>query len=595
MAKQTLIQRIFGIQPKNTATTDPNDPQWYRDRAAALTELDKEYPGAINLVRNQAARDTIHQIKAGINVGVPGVFGSWSRSAGAKFPGGLSNAYGGITFNNWQLRQQARDVYEDSVQARAMVDRFADTVVDSGLTVEPEPMAQILGITQEAAQAWSERTRTAFDMWAKQKNQHRAGLFNFYQIQRLIAIYDERDNDTFMRLFYSDDRALINPLQFEILDTNQIRGDAVTSTILVGRFYDGIERDDSGIETMYHIWVQNNAPSYTPVDIPRIGPGGKRNMLHGFVPTYGGQGRGLSGLGNTLQEFEQLTDLEQATVIKAINHASINMYVKPSQTAPSSNPFDQLGVMGQGVSSIQVGAPGSSSVGNAAMISSPTVTMTPIEEAAFRQPGINVFSLDMGEDLVPFDSKTPSETYGAFVDAFCSYLCAARGMPLEVLLMRFNANYSASRAAILLFWRVACMKRDFMDSNFIGPVYEEWLSCEVAAGRISAPGWTDPILRAAWCSHRLNGTPMPNIDPSQTAEADQKLISMGAKTLDDVARETNGSSGKANRAAITKQFEEMRGAGVAPWLVQSQQQNNPGFGEKPANNPSKSEKTGVSK
>jgi lambda family phage portal protein len=567
MPKQNIFQRVFSRQPK------PVDPtQYARDRVAALAKVDEQFPGTIDLLKNSAARETVQQIKAGVNVGVPGVYGSWSRSAGAKFPGGLSTAFGGITFNNWQLRQQARDVYEDSVQARAMVDRFADTVVDSGLTVEPDPMAQILGITQEQAQIWSEKTRTAFSMWCHQKTQHRAGLFNFYQIQRLLAIYDERDNDTFMRLFYSDDKSLINPLQFEVLDTNQIRGDAVTSTILVGRFYDGIERDASGVETVYHIWVQQEAPTYEPVDIPRIGPGGKRNMLHGFVPSYGGQGRGLSGLGNTLQEFEQLTDLSQATVIKAINHASINMYVKPSATAPSSNPFDQLGNLGQGVSSIQVGAPGSSSAGNAAMVTNPTVTVTPIEEAAFNKPGVNVFSLDMGEDLVPFESKTPSEAYGAFVDAFCSYLCAARGMPLEVLLMRFNANYSASRAAILLFWRVACMKRDFMDSNFIGPTFEEWLGCEVAAGRIACPGWSDPILRAAWCHHRINGTPMPNIDPSMTAEADQKLIGMGAKTLDDVARETNGSSGKTNRAALVKQFKEMTDAGIAPWLIQSPQQ-----------------------
>jgi len=128
-------------------------------------------------------------------------------------------------------------------------------------------------------------------------------------------------------------------------------------------------------------------------------------------------------------------------------------------------------------------------------------------------------------------------------------------MPLEILLMKFNANYSASRAAILLFWRVACMKRDFLDQNFIGPTYEAWLTGEIAAGRISCPGWSDPRLKAAWTAHRLNGTPMPNIDPAKSSVADMNLVAMGGKTLDDVARETNGSSGKANRAALVKQFE----------------------------------------
>jgi len=34
-----------------------------------------------------------------------------------------------------------------------------------------------------------------------------------------------------------------------------------------------------------------------------------------------------------------------------------------------------------------------------------------------------------------------------------------------------------------------------------------------------------------------------------------------------VSRETNGSSGKANRAALVGQFEELTVAGIAPWKV----------------------------
>jgi hypothetical protein len=50
---------------------------------------------------------------------------------------------------------------------------------------------------------------------------------------------------------------------------------------------------------------------------------------------------------------------------------------------------------------------------------------------------------------------------------------------------------------------------------------------------------------------------MPNIDPVKTATADRAYVELGAQTLDDVARNYNGSSGKSNRAKIKRQYEEL--------------------------------------
>jgi capsid protein len=101
-----------------------------------------------------------------------------------------------------------------------------------------------------------------------------------------------------------------------------------------------------------------------------------------------------------------------------------------------------------------------------------------------------------------------------------------------------------------------------MAADFLDPIYEMWLSEEIAAGRITAPGWSDPLLRMAWLSCEWAGAPMPNIDPSATAKADQMYIEMGAQTPDDVARNLNGSSGKANRAKNARQLPELT---PVPW------------------------------
>ena len=83
-----------------------------------------------------------------------------------------------------------------------------------------------------------------------------------------------------------------------------------------------------------------------------------------------------------------------------------------------------------------------------------------------------------------------------------------------------------------------------------------------AAGRIMAPGWSDPLLRAAWMCCEWSAQPMPNIDPKSTMEADRGYVELGAQTLDDVARNLNGSSGKANRMKNARQYAELP---TPPW------------------------------
>ena len=106
------------------------------------------------------------------------------------------------------------------------------------------------------------------------------------------------------------------------------------------------------------------------------------------------------------------------------------------------------------------------------------------------------------------------------------------------------------------------MARKDMATEYLDPTYRMWLAGEIAAGRVSAPGWLDPIRKAAWCAGRWAGPPMPNIDPSKTADADMKYISIGAQTLDRTARNHNGSSGQANRMKLAKELRELPST---PW------------------------------
>lgn len=491
------------------------------------------------------------------------------RAGGAKWSGGLSRSGGVHYINHYETRMNARKAYHETPQARALVQRYADTVVDLGLVAEPAPRREILGLSMDEAEKWSHNVEESFGMWCKSKLQHRSETMNFYQAQRLYEVFQQRDNDIFVRLYYSDRKDLLNPLQFSFLDPNQIRGNGYTNSYIQMDGDDGIIRDKDGCEKAYRVWLRKIDGEYKgqfkEYQIPAWGPkSGRQFMIHGFTPEYASQGRGYSRLAGTLQEFENLTDFTSAQIKKAINQSNLALWVKPSQVASASNPLSEiLTSRGAGPAAREFGsnpapAPEAQNVDPASPVS-----FSEIPEARMDVPGsTGIFNLQAGEELKSFENTAPSETFNSFVDGFTSYLAASMGMPIEVLLMRFNSNYSASRAALLLFWRVAQVWREEMASDFLNPVYEIWLAEEIAAGRIICPGWSNPRMRAAWVNVHWIGAPMPNIDPEKTAKAEMLYTELGATTLDRIARDHNGSSGSANRAKLKREIQELS---IPPW------------------------------
>ena len=478
-------------------------------------------------------------------------------SNGSKYPNGLPSTNALPYISNKRVRQSARTAFHDTPEAKAIVTRFADTVVDTGLKLECTPMADILGISREEAEAWARNVENRFDMWAKSKKSDRRGLNNFYQNQRLYQISQQRDNDIFVRFYYSKDKKLGNPLQISILDPNQIKGDSLTSTYSFSSLQDGIKRNAQGEEVSYSVCVRDDSTGdFKFVEIPRIGRQSKKTMMtHGFSAEYAGQSRGYSRLEHVLQEFLELTDFKLSHIKKAIAQSQITMYTKPSQDNDASNPMEDI-------ASIASGPTSGGTIAAAPEVSpedlGPSVGYENIPEANISTPGaIGVFNLKKGEDLKAFENKTASEQYSAFIDAMMSYISASTGMPNEVLLMKFGQNYSASRGALLLFWRVVGIWRNEETTDFCDPVYESWLEGEIAAGRVVAPGFSDPIMREAWLSNRWIGAPMPNIDPMRTAKAEQAYVEMGATHLDRVARDYNGSDGASNRQKLARQFQDL--------------------------------------
>ncbi len=523
----------------------------------------------INKLKKEIANQVINNIKKN----QPKNYTSSSNynrtgSGGSKWPYGLSSSGYGIRIDHKKLLLNARKAVWDSVQAKAMVDRFAETVVDIGLKLEALPDYTILGITPEDAEKWGTNVNSRFHLYAKSKKSHRAGLYNFYQAQLMYGKFQQRDNDIFTRLFYSGKKTLLNPLQFEFIDPLQIRGYSYTSTSYQFNYDDGIVRNSDNSERAYKIWIQKSGTyEYEEKTIPAIGPkSGKTMMLHGFQPEFAQQGRGYSRIGHALQEFQNITDFSLSTIKKAINQSSFVFAIENQQQDPSDGGIENL-LTRRGAGPVKEQPVIENDI-NKVIDDGERFTYQEVPEMTIKDPGsVGMVGLQQGDSFKTVETRGTGDTYESFLNTFVSYVTASNGMPLEVLLMKFNANYSASRASLVLFWRIAQRWREEMSSDWLNPIYKSWLGEEISSGRIKAPGWSDPVLRAAWLNNSWIGAPMPNIDPLKEAKAAKENLDMSATTQNRVARNLNGTSAKDNIAINNRMFPETP---KAPWNQQSE-------------------------
>ena len=121
------------------------------------------------------------------------------------------------------------------------------------------------------------------------------------------------------------------------------------------------------------------------------------------------------------------------------------------------------------------------------------------------------------------------------------------GIPKEVLVKKYETNYTAARAALLDFQRSVKVYRSRFDRQFNQPIYEQVLAEAVASGRIQAPGFfDDPLVRKAWCGCKWIGATMGHVDPLKEINAAALRIANNITTQEQEAAEYNGNDWSDN-------------------------------------------------
>lgn len=150
-----------------------------------------------------------------------------------------------------------------------------------------------------------------------------------------------------------------------------------------------------------------------------------------------------------------------------------------------------------------------------------------------------------GADMKAFNPARPNQAYANFVDHKFSEIAANLGMSAEVALKKWNASYSASRAALLDAQQGYEIDRARFIDQFLRPLYNAWL--DLHADELGLTGYyTDPARRSAWRCAEWIGEQLPNIDPTKEIDAAAKRVQLCVSTLAREAQQATGTDIAAN-------------------------------------------------
>lgn len=418
------------------------------------------------------------------------------------------------------LRQRSRDLYcGGSTLATGAVKRLRTNAVGTGLHLKSTINEEILGITPEEARKLEETIEREFAHWANSTNCDIERIDNFYQLQQLALLNALLSGDSFALMTTTKRTGSIYDLRIELVEADRVS--TPYNETINPLFCEGVEKNANGEVVAYHISkfhplsFQDREPREW-VRVKAFGEKtGRRNIIHVMNRERINQVRGVPFLSPVIETIKQLGRYTEAEVLAAVINGLVTVFIE-KESASDDVPFGEAVPEDMQVDSEDEGS---------------------IELA----PGA-VIDLGEGEKANMVNPGRPNPNFDPFVMAVIKQIGAALEIPYELLIMAFSNNYSASRAAILEFFKVIKMYRAWFVTDFCQPIYEEWLCEAVAKGRINAPGFfNDPIIKDAYCSAEWNGPSAGQLDPKKEVEAAELRVQGGFSTRERETTELTGT------------------------------------------------------
>lgn len=436
------------------------------------------------------------------------------------------NAEDSIDLYSSTLRQRSRDLYESGGLARSGVNTLTTSVCGWGIMPKPKIDGDFLGLSDEAREETERNILREWRLWAENKMCDAERQQNFYDLQQLAFLSMLMSGDVFVLFGMKPNARTPYQTTIRLIEADRIcnpdsSGDSEsTETDSGGRIIDGVEIDQEGVVIRYYIASRspiaandNSELTWTPIDAFGSDTG-YENMLHIMTHERPEQRRGVPLVAAEIEGLKQFSRYMNAEIAGKLVSAMLTVFI-------TSKDDDGKAGMEDAVNEDE--------------------KVTDDELKLELAPGA-IYDLPPGKHPETVDPKRSDTQFEVFVNTFIMVIASSMGIPKEVLVKKYESNYTAARAALLDFWRTVKVYRRKFNSGFNQPIYEQWLSEAVAAGRIDAPGFfDDPIVRQAWCGCSWMGASMGHVDPLKEVNAAEARIRNNISTEDQEAMEYNGN------------------------------------------------------
>lgn len=455
------------------------------------------------------------------------------------------NPYGGdansdIILDLPTLRARSRDLARNAPVGGSAINTVVSNVIGTGLSMQSNPDAKTLGWSDEQAGEWKRLVEAEWQLWANSHECDATRTMNFYGLQS-VALRSMLESGDVLAITPSIKDRRPYQLAIQIVEADRLCNDKNAQDS--DKRISGITIDENGAAVSYDISKKHPGAMRVAgqdwITIQAYGKNGRKNVIHLFERKRPGQMRGVPYLAPVIEHLKQLSRYSDAELQAAVVSAAFAVFLKMDADAFSSVLNEQS----------------QQSYINRASDWDGKINMD--------SPGVAV-NLAPGEEPIFPNLGRPNANFDPFFLAMLKQIGPALEIPFEILVKHFSSSYSASRAALLDFWRIVRVRRDFMATYFCEPIKNLWFEEAVALGRIPAPGFfADPRLKQAYTRALWIGDGPGSIDPEKEINAAIKRINAGVSTLEKESAAYDGGDWEANINQRMKEKQMMDDAGLS--------------------------------
>lgn len=467
------------------------------------------------------------------------------------------NDYNGLRARSWQL-------YYESEIAQTIIKRSVTWTISRGLRLEAQPNELVLqsegyAINKDTFKGIDDIIEARWKVWAASKKCSYDGIYNLAGLAREQQKNKWVAGDVLVVLRYKKNQLTVQLIDGACVKTPYGIVDWMEGMpVLPGseRVINGVVLNDRGQHVAY--WVQTSLLAFERVECVSK----KTGMTMAYM-VYGqryrlNNTRGIPLLSVVNESAKILDRYKTATLGNAEETAKTVMSVEHESFSDGGNPMTE-------------------NLTRAINPTKPTDIAKDIDGNVLANniavtTGKQVFNMPIGAKLTKLN-HTAELHYKEFFETNANAICSTVSIPPEVAFMKYDSNFSASRAALKDWEHTIIVNRDEAATDFYQPIYSMWLFIEVMTGKINLPGYLQAYMENnqtaldAFTESLWKGPTVPHIDPKKEVEAVRAMLgdnaaSLPLTTLENATEMLNQGDYDENAKQFAEELQEAKDMNV---------------------------------